>query len=394
MAVDVVMPRLSDSMTEGVIVAWLKRDGDLVERGDEIVEIETDKATTVHAADSDGFLAIVAREGETLPVGAMIAQLLPKPGEASADRPTPDSTAEPSSSAHPARGAKVPPRLDAESVSAVPPRVNASPLARRLAQERGIDIATLTGSGRGGRIMKEDVEAADAVAGAKGDVEMVMLGRTQTLIARRMSEAKATIPEFTVAMDADVEAVFSLREEMRGHAEPLPSVNDFVTKAAALALRQHPRANASYRDGHLELHSRINVGIAVAAPETLVVPTIFDADQKSVSAIAGEAQRLASRVRDGTVTPAELAGGTFTVSNLGMFEVTRFTAVINPPQAAILAVGAAIARFVPDAEGQPRPRRLIELTLAADHRVLYGSDAAAFLATIRELLTRPVMLFA
>jgi pyruvate dehydrogenase E2 component (dihydrolipoamide acetyltransferase) len=405
MAVDVIMPRLSDSMTEGVIVAWLKRDGDRVECGDEIVEIETDKATTAYAADSDGFLAIVAREGETLPVGAMIAQLLPNPGEASADRPTPDSTAETSSSARPDPGSNAPPRSDAESVSAVPPRVNASPLARRLAQERGIDIASLTGSGRGGRIMKEDVEAANSAASvdssfdaagaveAKGDVELVMLGRTQTLIARRMSEAKATIPEFMVSMDTDVEAVFSLREDMRGHADPLPSINDFVTRAAALALRQHPRVNGSYRDGHVELHSRINVGIAVAAPGTLVVPTIFDTDQKSVSAIARDAQDLAGRVRDGTVTPAELAGGTFTVSNLGMFGVTRFTAVINPPQAAILAVGAAIARFVPDEEGQPRARRLIELTLTADHRVLYGSDAAAFLATIRELLTRPVALF-
>jgi len=320
MAVDVIMPRLSDSMTEGVIVAWLKRDGDRVERGDEIVEIETDKATTAYAADADGFLAIVAREGETLPVGAMIAQLLPNPGEASADRPTPDSTAEASSSARPDPGPKAPPRSDAESVSAVPPRVNASPLARRLAQERGIDIASLTGSGRGGRIMKEDVEAANSAASsvdssfiaagtveAKGDVELVTLAHTQTLIARRMSEAKATIPEFTVSMDTDVEAVFSLREDMRGHADPLPSINDFVTRAAAVALRQHPRVNGSYRDGHVELHSRINVGIAVAAPGTLVVPTIFDADQKSVAAIARDAQDLSRRVRDGTVTPAELA---------------------------------------------------------------------------------------
>ena len=412
MAVNVVMPRLSDSMTEGVIVAWLKRDGERVERGEEIVEIETDKATAAYAADADGFLAIVAREGATLPVGATIAQLLSEPGESTADRPTPDSKAEPSSPARPAPGLKVPPGSDAESVSAVLPRVNASPLARRLASERGIDIATVTGSGRGGRIMKEDVEAAaeaansaptaggspaaaeDEVARAKGNVERVELARTQALIARRMAEAKATIPEFTVAIEVDTEALFALREEMREHADPLPSVSDFVTKAAALALRQHPRANGSYGHGHAELYSRVNVGIAVAAPGSLVVPTIFDADRKSVLEIAREAQALAGRVRDGTVTPAELAGGTFTVSNLGMFGVTRFTAVINPPQAAILAVGAAVARFVPDEEGRPRARRLMELNLTADHRVLYGSDAAAFLATVRELLERPVALLA
>jgi pyruvate dehydrogenase E2 component (dihydrolipoamide acetyltransferase) len=290
------------------------------------------------------------------------------------------------------------------------PRVNASPLARRLASERGIDITTVIGSGRGGRIMKEDVEAAAeaantaAVAGGapavaenemareKGNVKIFELARTQALIARRMAEAKATIPEFTVAIEVDTEALFALREEMREHADPLPSVNDFVMKAAALALRQHPRANGSYGHGRAELYSRVNVGVAVAAPGSLVVPTIFDADRKSVSEIAREAWALASRVRNGTVTPAELAGGTFTVSNLGMFGVTRFTAVINPPQAAILAVGAAVARFVPDEAGQPRARRVMELNLTADHRVLYGSDAAAFLVTVRELLEQPAAL--
>jgi pyruvate dehydrogenase E2 component (dihydrolipoamide acetyltransferase) len=388
--IDIVMPRLSDSMTEGVIVGWLKRDGERVERGDELVDVETDKATTTYEADAGGFLNILAREGATLPVGAVIAQLLSRPGVQSTVRPTLDPDAGPSSPA--GASVLVPPDLPPGSVSASLPRVNASPLARRLARELGVDVGAVAGSGRGGRIVRADIEAAAPPAGEKGAVEIVELTRTQALIARRMSEAKTTVPEFTVALEVDAEAVLTVRDQLRGEADSPPSVNDFVVKAAALALREHPRANASYRDGVFELYSRINVGMAVAAPDSLVVPTIFDADQKSLREIAAEARVLAERVREGTIAPSELAAGTFTVSNLGMFGVHRFTAVINPPQAAILAVGAAVSRALPDDTGGVRFRRVMELTLSADHRILYGAEAAQFLARVRELLEQPLAL--
>jgi pyruvate dehydrogenase E2 component (dihydrolipoamide acetyltransferase) len=278
-------------------------------------------------------------------------------------------------------------------------------VARRIAAELGVDLTAVAGSGPDGRVVKADVMAAanghaaptpatPAAAGgdelgAKGAVEVIEASRTQQLIARRMASAKATIPEFQVTVEVDAEAAFDLREQLRGQAEPLPSVNDLVIKACGLALRAHPGVNASYVDGHFERYGRVNVGVAVAGPETLVVPTVFDADLKALTQIAADTRALAAKVRDGTVTPPELAGATFTVSNLGMLGVTRFTAVINPPQAAILAVGAANQRAVVGADGTISVRRVMELTISADHRIVYGADAAEFLATVRKRLERP-----
>jgi pyruvate dehydrogenase E2 component (dihydrolipoamide acetyltransferase) len=232
------------------------------------------------------------------------------------------------------------------------------------------------------------VPASDPTA-ARGVVEVVEPSRTQQLIARRMASAKATIPEFQVTVDVDAEAAFELREQLRGQAEPLPSINDFVIKACALALRAHPRVNGAYVDGHFEYYGRVNIGMAVAGDGSLIVPTVFDADIRSLTEIAKATRALASRVRDGAITPPELAGGTFTVSNLGMFGVSRFTAVINPPQAAILAVGAAAPRAVIAADGSVSARRVMELTISADHRIVYGADAADFLGTVRKRLERP-----
>jgi pyruvate dehydrogenase E2 component (dihydrolipoamide acetyltransferase) len=232
------------------------------------------------------------------------------------------------------------------------------------------------------------------VAGAKGEPTTVALNRMQQAIARRMAESKATIPEFTLQLDVDMEECVKLRAELKRIApsgEPAPTYNDMVVKASALALREHPRANSSYRDGQLQMHGRINVGIAVAAHEALVVPTVFDADAKALGEIARETRALATRVRDGTVTPPELGGGTFTVSNLGMYGIRNFTAIINPPQAAILAVGTLEPRAVPH-EGGIALRNRVTLTLACDHRVLYGAEAAQFFARIRELLERPTAL--
>jgi pyruvate dehydrogenase E2 component (dihydrolipoamide acetyltransferase) len=283
-------------------------------------------------------------------------------------------------------------------------RVKASPVARRIAAELGVDLAAIAGSGPDGRIVKADVMAAANGSatrpaapaatdgdgeGAKGAVEVIEPTRTQQLIARRMASAKATIPEFQVTVEVDAEAAFELREQLRGQTEPLPSVNDLVIKACALALRAHPGVNAAYVDGHFERYGRVNIGVAVAGPETLIVPTVFDADTKLLTEITAATRALAAKVRDGSVTPPELAGATFTVSNLGMLGVTRFTAVINPPQAAILAVGAANPRAVVGPDGSVSARRVMELTISADHRIVYGADAADFLATVRKRLERP-----
>jgi pyruvate dehydrogenase E2 component (dihydrolipoamide acetyltransferase) len=206
-----------------------------------------------------------------------------------------------------------------------------------------------------------------------------------------MAEAKATIPEFTLMMEIDMERALDVRAQLAGAAGVTPTINDLVVRASALALREHPRANGAYRDGRFELYERVNVGVAVAAQEALVVPTVFDADRKSLGEIARDTRTLAERVRGNAVTPPELSGGTFTVSNLGMFGVTEFSAVINPPQAAILAVGKMEPRAVVR-DGEVVARNIMTITLVCDHRILYGADAAEFLARIKALLEHPIAL--
>ena len=415
------MPRLSDSMEEGTIIKWLKSEGDEVARGDELVEIETDKATMTYEADSDGVLQIVAAEGDTLPVGEVIARLdgagaasgggdeasqaEAEPEEAEPEAAEPEA-AEPEAAQAEAAEPEAPepepePAPAAESDGGE--RVKASPIARRMAREKGLELTSLRGTGPGGRIVKADVESATptaapeaapaaapepAAATGRGESELVELTRTQQLIARRMAESKATVPDFALNMDIDMEAAVAMRTQLKEVAEVVPSFNDMVVKACALALREYPRANGSYKDGRFELHGRINVGVAVAAQDALIVPTIFDADRKSLGEIARVARELATKVREGTIAPPELSGGTFTVSNLGMYGITSFTAVINPPQAAILAVGA-IEQRPAVVDGEIVPRHRMAVTLACDHRILYGADAAEFLARVRDLLEQP-----
>jgi pyruvate dehydrogenase E2 component (dihydrolipoyllysine-residue acetyltransferase) len=392
-------------MEEGTIVKWLKADGDAVSRGDELVEIETDKATIAYEADSDGVLQIVAAEGDTLPIGEVIGRLNGAASEPAAPA-EPARSAEPAPPAEPARSAEPAPAPQPAATNGGE-RVKASPVARRIARERGLELSSLSGSGPGGRIVKADVEAAGGGAApepapaaaaepgtARGEASIQELTRTQQLIARRMAESKATIPDFALQLEIDMEDAAAMREhlkEVAGEAEVVPSFNDMVVKAAALALHEFPRANGSYRDGRFELHSRVNVGVAVATDDALVVPTVFDVDRKSLGEVARTTRELAGKVRDGTVSPSELSGGTFTVSNLGMYGITSFRAVINPPQAAILAVGAIEPRPVVR-KGKVRVRKRMTVTLACDHRILYGADAARFLARIRDLLEQPAAL--
>jgi pyruvate dehydrogenase E2 component (dihydrolipoamide acetyltransferase) len=382
---ELVMPRLSDSMEEGTIVRWLKSDGDVVSKGEPIAEIETDKATVTCDADADGTLRIVAGEGATVPLGGVIATI----GEASEPRSGPPAPARPAPVAPaPAAAGKSP---DTDNGAG---RVKASPLARRIARESQVDLRALTGSGPGGRIVKADVAQQEPARGAKGVVTRLEPSRVQVQIAQRMAESKATIPDFTLHAEVDMEQAVGLRSQLRKAArggDAVPSYNDMVVRASGLALREHPRANAAYRDGTFELYERVNVGIAVAAHDSLVVPTVFDADRKSLLEIAREARVLAERVRSRQVTPAELSGGTFTVSNLGMYGVAGFSAIINPPQAAILAVGEL--REVPVVrEGQVVPGLRMSIALTCDHRILYGAPAAEFLSRVRQLLEQPLYL--
>ena len=490
---DVVMPRLSDSMEEGTVLRWLKEEGDSVRRGDALVEIETDKATMTYEADADGVLEILAGVGDTLPIGEPIARIGerssvgaalrtpaaagPAVGEAPPADPSVDGAptttpfvheAHPPADAPVNEGPPSDPPLDGERAPAdgerAPAdgarvgkspapvngaRVRASPLAWRIAREQGVELAGLSGSGPGGRVIRADVEAAvqgaqrapaiephtegdppdgpsgppardgratpdPATHGAppalatqparptpatdgstgRGELTIVEPTRAQQVVARRMAESRATIPDFTLRSEVDMEECVNLRAqlaELRPAADALPTYNDMIVRACAVALREHPRANAGYRDGRFELHGRVNVGIAVAAQDALVVPTVFDADRKSLMAIARDTRGLAGRVREGVITPPELSGGTFTVSNLGMYGVSSFTAVINPPQAAIMSVGSVAARAVVR-DGVLVARHTADLTLACDHRILYGADAARFLARVRELLVAPLAL--
>ena len=389
------MPRLSDSMEGGTIVRWLKSDGDVVSKGEPIAEIETDKATVTCDADADGTLRIVAGEGATVPLGGVIATIGDL-AEARSGSPAPAHS-------RPAAPSTVAAGKSSDSDNGAD-RVKASPLARRIARESQVDLRALRGSGPGGRIVKADLPKS--AGGAKGVVTRLEPSRIQVQIAQRMSESKATIPDFTLHAEVAMEQAVELRTQLRkagrggdgeGSAAPdggalaIPSYNDMVVKACGLALREHPRANAAYRDGGFELYERVNVGIAVAAHDSLVVPTVFDADRKSLLEIAREARMLAERVRSRQITPAELSGGTFTVSNLGMYGVAGFSAIINPPQAAILAVGEL--REVPvvrDAQVVPGLRMSIALT--CDHRILYGAPAAEFLGRVRQLLEQPINL--
>ena len=362
------MPRLSDSMEEGTVAKWLVAEGAPVARGQPLVEIDTDKATMEYESESEGtLLQILVHEGETAAIGTPIARV-GSPSEA----PT----------------ASTSPPAERVQRSA---RANASPVAKRLAKELGVALECVEGTGPNGMITREDVEraAGGPAQGPEPGPELEPLSRVQQAIARHMLEA-AGVPTFSVEIDVDMTASGELRKSL----EPRPSVNDLVVKACALALREHPRVNAAYSEEGFRYSERVNVGIAVAAQDALLVPVVHDADRKSVAEIAHESRELAEKARGGKLSPAELDGGTFTVSNLGMYGIRRFEAILNTPQAAILAVGAVEPQPAVDAEGRLAVRPLMAATLVCDHRILYGADAARFLARLRELLESPAPLVA
>jgi pyruvate dehydrogenase E2 component (dihydrolipoamide acetyltransferase) len=405
---EITMPKLSDSMEEGTILSWLKRDGEQVLTGEDLVEIETDKATITHPAGASGILRIMAAEGASLPVGAPIADI--GDGDAAAVARGASVAASAETVIGPA--VVMPSAAAASPVSSRAGR--ATPLARRVAEVHGVALADVHGSGPQGRMTRADVltragltvtpsplpgspeTPAAPVAPApapKSGAETRQLTRVQQVIARRMAEANATVPHFQVQTEVAMDEAIALRAQLKTLSgdDPAPSFNDIIVKSAAVALRAFPLANGSYTSGALELHDRVNIGVAVAAEAALVVPTVFDADVKSLGQISRDVRRLAGLVRDGQIGPAELGGGTFTVSNLGMFGMTAITPIINVPQAAILGVGA-MRPVLERVDGEIVDRTLMTLTLSCDHRILYGADAARFLAHIRDLLQAPVRL--
>jgi len=414
---DLLMPSLSDQMEQGTIIKWLVEDGQQVTIGDELVEIETDKATMAVTAEHEGVLEIVAPEGETVAVGQLIARI----GAAVAVSAEPGAAAPASAEPAPAG----PAAAERAPVPAAPEQAPVAqsnghggtatittPLARRVAQAHDVALDSLTGTGPRGRITKQDVfraagiepepepVAAPAAAAptaprapepVPADARLEPATRLQQVIASRMTE-QAAVPVFQVQTDVEMDAALALRAELKRLAadEPAPSVNDLIMRACALALRNHPMVNGSYREDGFLLHDRIHVGMAVATNAGLLVATIPDTDTKSLGQIARESRALAARVRDGEVTPVELSGGTFTVSNLGMFGMTEITAVINPPQAAILGVGAARTVLAREESGEIVDRQLVALNLSCDHRILNGADGSRFLQDVKALLETPL----
>ncbi|URM94767.1 2-oxo acid dehydrogenase subunit E2 [Actinomadura madurae] len=416
---EILMPRLSDTMEEGVISSWQKQPGDEVAVGDVIVDIETDKAVMEYEAYEAGVLEkILVKEGDSAAIGAPIAVIAPvggaKPAAASepAAEPAAEAEPEPEPAAEPAAAPAAPAPAPRPPGASRPP---SSPLARRLARDHGIDLATLTGSGPGGRIVRADIEAAirtGASAPAPAapapavqappvqgraddpDVEAVPLNRFRKVAAKRLGQSKREAPHFYLNREVDAEALLAFRATLNEALAPAKvSVNDLVVKAAATALREHPAVNVSYTEENLLFHKRIHVGVAVAVEDGLVVPVVRDADRKSVSEIGREARELAGKAREGKLSAQEMSGGTFSVSNLGMFGVDSFSAVINPPEAAILAVGAVRDEPVVR-DGQVVPGKRMAVTLSVDHRATDGATAAKFLARLAELLQNPLLIVA
>ncbi|MFL1378377.1 MULTISPECIES: dihydrolipoamide acetyltransferase family protein [unclassified Nocardiopsis] len=430
---EIYMPRLSDTMEEGVISTWVKKVGDKVASGDVLVEIETDKAVMEYEAYEDGFLVKQSvSEGETVPIGAVIGVIGDSPDAAPDDSGAPAAEDEAEEKAEAPAGAEAAAPAEpaaeeapapAEAPSGDGERPRTSPLARRLAKEYGLDITRIQGSGPRGRIVRADIEAAakegtgaaapaapapaaqaaPAAAAATPasqapsfddgrDSEEVPVGNIRKVIARRLTESKQQVPHFYLRRTIDAEALKTFRgqiNEQLASTGAKISFNDLIVKASATALKLHPAVNSSWVDGKLLKHGRINVGVAVAVDTGLVVPVLHDTDKATLSEISGRTRELAGKARDGKLKPQEMSGGTFSVSNLGMFGVDSFSAVINPPEAAILAVGAMRQEAVV-VDGEVAVRNRISLELSVDHRAVDGAVGAAFLKDLAEILEEPM----
>ena len=438
MATKVFMEALSPTMEEGRLVKWMKAEGDAVKSGDVLAEVETDKAIMELVARGDGVLRKrLIEDGATSPVGVVIAVIAGADEDISAlvagaptaaapaaaaptaapsappqapppPRPTPQAPSPTPPAPSPAPQAAAPTQQQAPAPStqhsAAVARHRSSPLARRLAAERGLDLAAIGGSGPGGRIVKRDVEAAPGVTSARGaesritshesrdgyrDVPLTQIRKT---IARRLAESIGPVPTFYLTAEFDLERAAEMRSAMAELGDEYKvSFNDIIMKAVATALAQHPECNAHWLGDHIRYFNRVHIGMAVAVEDGLITPVIFDADQKGLRQIALESRELAGRARERRLKPDEYTGSTFSVSNLGMFGIDHFTAIINPPEAGILAIGGIEQRPVV-VEGNVVVRRKLRVTMSCDHRVIDGASGAKFLQTLRRLLELPLLL--
>ncbi len=409
MATNVVMPQMGYDMREGTVVRWHKQEGDTVDRGEVIADIETDKATVEFEAYTGGVLGrIVAEAGIAVPVGQLIA-IITEPGEAVPEAAAPAPSAAPAPVAAP----PAPEPTPAPAPSAAPSAdggVRASPIARRLARERGIDLALVTGSGPNGRITERDVEnyqpaaaapepvpaAAPAPAFAPVDApadSRFELSRMRQTIARVTSDSKSTAPHFYVTAEIDMGKAMSMRRDVNDASDPenRVSVNDLMVKACALALAKHPKFNSFFRGDYLEVHGAMNIGIAIALESGLILPGVSNCESKSLLQIAAGTKDLIARANGGTLRNEEYSSTTFSISNMGMFDVESFTAIIYPPHAAILAVGSVKQQPVVR-DGELAVGQMMKATLSTDHRVADGAEAAQFLMEIKRVLENPVSL--
>jgi len=406
----VIMPKMGDGMTEGTILRWLKKEGDTVEIGDIIAEVETDKASVELPAEASGKLTnILAKEGDTVPVGTVIAEILGEGEQPQVTSPTEPAVAAEQPAA-PGGEIAVPETGVSPTEAPARERVKASPLARRIAEEAGIDLAMVRGTGPGGRIVERDVQqfiaarqaaprvptAEPSPAVSPPEVAVLAggepLSRMRRLIAERTTLTKQTVPHFYVTMDIDMTEAMALRERLNAalpEDAPKISFNDLVTKACALALARYPQVNALYQNDRVYPSSEVHIGIMVAVPGGLLVPVLRHCERKTLRQIAVETRQLVERARSGRLASDELTGATFSISNLGMYGVDEFIAIINPPAVAILAVGAVQKQPVAMDDDTVAVRPRMKVTLSADHRALDGAVAAEFLRELKRILENP-----
>lgn len=424
MAAYLKMPKLSDTMSEGTLVKWLKQEGDTVSMDEDIAEVETDKATMAMPSFDEGILhKIYVKEGETVALGASLALILEPGEEPPADADQPPAVASSSAPAEKAESpdeakdktetpsAEIPtdtgkPAAAAKASAPAGGRIKASPLARKLAEEQGVDLRRLSGSGPGGRIVKKDVLNAPAGGGgsplgllpppASRSDQSIALSGMRRVIAQRLIESKTTIPHFYLNIEIDTEALMTLREQVNtaslANGGPKYTVNDFIMRATVLAADAVPEVNASFQGDAILQHGEIHLSVAVAIQEGLVTPVIRSAQTKSIKELAAELKDLAGRAKDKKLTPDEMQGGTLTISNLGAFGIGHFDAIINPPQAAILAIGTISKQPVVNAAGQIVPGQRMWVGMSCDHRVIDGAVGARFLSELKRFLETPLLL--
>ena len=401
----VTMPRLSDTMTDGTVASWLKQIGDTVAEGDILAEIETDKATMEFESFQEGTLLYVGlQEGETAPVDSVLAIIGPAGTDVAAlaknyTKETTEAPKEAVKKEAPKKAVVAPKKQENKAVVSNSARIFASPLAKKIANDKGVNLATLKGSGENGRIIKKDVEnytpntsAANVgvfVPSGEEKTEDITNSQMRKVIARRLGESKFTAPHYYLNVEFDMENAMAFRKQFNTLPDVRISYNDMIVKACALALKQHPQVNSQWFDTHIQLNHHVNIGVAVAVEDGLVVPVVPFANEKTLPQIGAEVKDYAVRARQKKLTPQEMDGSTFTISNLGMFGIESFTSIINQPNSSILSVGAIVEKPVVK-NGQIVVGNTMKLTLACDHRTVDGATGAQFLQTLKEYIENPV----